>query len=43
MLHEAANFLFDIAEHLARLQCFVAGKTFDEYAADELLRAESRG
>jgi len=39
MPREAAKYLFDIAEHLARLQRFVAGKTFEDYAADELLRA----
>jgi uncharacterized protein with HEPN domain len=39
MPREAAKYLFDIAEHPARLQRFVGGKTFDDYAADELLRA----
>ena len=39
MPHEAARYLFDLEEHLARLERFVTGKTFDDYAADELLRA----
>ena len=39
MPHEASNYLFDIAEHVARLQRFVDGKTFSDYNADELLRA----
>ena len=39
MPHEAAKYMFDIAEHVARLQRFVSGKTFEDYAADELLRA----
>jgi uncharacterized protein with HEPN domain len=36
---EVRKYLFDIAEACSRIESFVAGKSFEDYAADALLRS----
>jgi uncharacterized protein with HEPN domain len=38
-MRSSAAYLLDILEHISALDQFLAGKSFDEFAGDELLKA----